>query len=315
MEQNAEIQQNAPLLADAQREHGITHEPCQHADQQHIFHAQAAEQQRDNQHEDDLRHLPEGHGGADVGNPGIRQIRGGVGVVGAERDGNQHRADGEDEEVAGFEQRKGIRAEEIAHLHRQAFRRGGRVRQRQAVDRQQHGAYRRHLEDGDAGRHAGDTDENARRDPADGAEHAHYREGFIHVRQAVKRNVVGQRQRRHIAERVAKQQANQQRAVLSNQRPRHEPEDRRAREVHHRHHLLRGKEAVHQHPEHERRENGSDRPGRERVANQQRHVVLAHHQAKRDRPATPDKKLQKHHQRQTRHQQPVLRYRLFTTLS
>jgi hypothetical protein len=126
----------------------------------------------------------------------------------------------------------------------------------------------------------------------------------------VKRDVVGQRQRRHVAERVAKQQANQQRAVLGNQRPRHEPEDRRARQVHHRHHLLRGEEAVHQHAEHERRENGGDRPGGERIANQQRHVVLGHHQAERNRPATPDKKLQKHHQRQPRHQQPMLRYRL-----
>ena len=279
MQQDAEIQQNAPLLADAQREHGVTDKPRQHADQQHDLHAQTAEQQRNNQHEDDLGHLPEGHGGADVGNSRIRQIRGGVGVIGAERDGDQHRADGEDEKVAGFEQRKGIRAEKIAHLHRQAFRRSRRVRQRQAVKRQQHGAGRRHLKDGNACRHAGDADENARHDPADGAEHAHHREGFIHVCQAVKRDVVGQRQRRHVAERVAKQQANQQRAVLGNQRPRHEPEDRRARQVHHRHHLLRGEEAVHQHAEHERRENGGDRPGGERIANQQRHVVLGHHQA------------------------------------
>jgi hypothetical protein len=43
--------------------------------------------------------------------------------------------------------------------------------------------------------------------------------------------------------------------------------------MHHRHHLLRGKEAIHQHPEHKRRENGGDRPGGERIANQQRHVV------------------------------------------
>jgi hypothetical protein len=40
------------------------------------------------------------------------------------------------QKVAGFQQRKGVRAQQIAQLHRQAFRRRRRVRQRQAVERQ-----------------------------------------------------------------------------------------------------------------------------------------------------------------------------------
>jgi hypothetical protein len=63
--------------------------------------------------------------------------------------------------MAGFEQRKGIRAEEIAHLHRQPFRRCWRVRQRQAVERQQHEQVAAATwKDGNAGRHAGHADEN-----------------------------------------------------------------------------------------------------------------------------------------------------------
>ncbi|MNP39142.1 hypothetical protein D3C76_1327010 [compost metagenome] len=90
------------------------------------------------------------------------------------------------------------------------------MRQGQAIDRQQDGAGRCHLEDGDAGGHAGDADKDPGHNPADSAEHAHHREGFIDVRQAVEGDVVGQRQGRHVAERVAKQQADQQRTVFRN---------------------------------------------------------------------------------------------------
>ena len=151
------------------------------------------------------------------------------------------------------------------------------------------------MENGNAGRHACDADKDPGDNPANRAEHAHHREGFIDIRQAVKGDVVGERKCGHIAERVAKQQANQQCAVFCNQRPWHEPQDSGPRQMHYRHHLLRGKEAIHQHPEHKRRENRSNWPCGERIANQQRHVVLSHHQTERDRPATPDKKLHKHH--------------------
>jgi len=142
------------------------------------------------------------------------------------------------------------------------------VRQRQAIEGQQHGAGRRHLEDGDACRHTGNANKYPRRNPADSAEYANHREGFIDVCQAVKRNVVSQRKGWHVAERVAKQQADQQHTVFSNQRARHKPQDRRPGEMHHRHDLLRGKEAIHQHAKHKRRQNRGDWPGGERITNQ-----------------------------------------------
>ncbi|MNP52308.1 hypothetical protein D3C76_1466940 [compost metagenome] len=74
VEQNAEIQQETPLFTHTERKKRIAHKPRQHADKQHVFHPEAAEQQRDHQHKDDLRHLPERHGGADILNPCISQI-------------------------------------------------------------------------------------------------------------------------------------------------------------------------------------------------------------------------------------------------
>ncbi len=118
--------------------------------------------------------------------------------------------------MTGFQQREGVGAEEIAHLHRHPFGRRWRVRQRQAIERQQDGAGRRYVEDGDAGRHASHADKDPGHNPANGAEHANYREGLIDVRQAVEGNVVGQCQGRHVAERVAKKQADQQRTVFRN---------------------------------------------------------------------------------------------------
>ncbi|MNE34251.1 hypothetical protein D3C80_1279660 [compost metagenome] len=96
------------------------------------------------------------------------------------------------------------------------------MRQRQAVERQQHGTCCRNLENSNARRHTRDANKHARHNPADGAKHAHHRERLIDIIQAVEGNVVRERQRRHVAERIAKQQADQQRAVFSNQRARDE---------------------------------------------------------------------------------------------
>ena len=54
VQQNAQIEQEAPLLADSESEKGVADEPRRHADEQHVFHPEATEQQRDHQHKDDL---------------------------------------------------------------------------------------------------------------------------------------------------------------------------------------------------------------------------------------------------------------------
>ena len=150
--------------------------------------------------------------------------------------------------MAGFQQREGVRAQQVAKLNRHAFGRRRGVRQRQAVERQRDRTERRQREDAGGIRDTGHPDADPGDNPADGAEHADHREGFIDIGQAVEGDIVGQRQGRHIAQRIAEQQANQQGAVLRHQRLRDKPQDRRPGQVHHRHHLLRGKKAVYQHP-------------------------------------------------------------------
>ena len=47
MQQNAQIEQEAPLFADPEGKKGVADKPRRHADEQHIFHPEATEQQRD----------------------------------------------------------------------------------------------------------------------------------------------------------------------------------------------------------------------------------------------------------------------------
>ena len=197
--------------------------------------------------------------------------------------------------MARFQQREGVGAQQVAKLYRGAFRRGRRMRQRQAINGQRHRTERRNRENPCGIGNPRHADKDTGDDPADGAEDAHHREGFIDVRQTVESDVIGQRQRRHIAQSVAEQQANQQRAVLRHQRLRNKPQNHRPGQVHYRHHLLRSEKAVDQHAQYEWRKNGRNRPGGESIADQQRHLIAGHHQPQRDRPASPNKELHKHH--------------------
>ena len=54
VQQDAQIEQEPPLFADAKGKEGVAYEPRRHADQQHVFNPQAAEQQRDHQHKEDF---------------------------------------------------------------------------------------------------------------------------------------------------------------------------------------------------------------------------------------------------------------------
>ncbi len=57
MQQNAQINQRARLITHAQREQCIADKPRCHTNQQHDFHAKTAEQQWNDQHENNFRHL------------------------------------------------------------------------------------------------------------------------------------------------------------------------------------------------------------------------------------------------------------------
>ncbi len=83
--------------------------------------------------------------------------------------------------MAGFQQREGVRAQQVAKLNRHAFGRRRGVRQRQAVERQRDRTERRQREDAGGIRDTGHPDADPGDNPADGAEHADHREGFIDI--------------------------------------------------------------------------------------------------------------------------------------
>ena len=73
-----------------------------------------AEQHADEEHEEDLAHLPHRHLACRTGHPDLVEEGVGEGVVELQRDAEQERPDHEDGERAVLEQRQRVEAEDVA---------------------------------------------------------------------------------------------------------------------------------------------------------------------------------------------------------
>ena len=170
--------------------------------------AEPPQRERQQQHEEEFRHLPERLNERRLRNLDLVEERIRERVVELQRNAEQERADDEDQEVAVAEQLKRVEAERVAHVERRARRFGRRVRQRERVGRHDdrragRDLHRQHERVGV--KHFADDD--ARDDPADRSEHADDRKVARRVRDVVERDRVRERQRRHVAQRVQRSAA------------------------------------------------------------------------------------------------------------
>ena len=259
---------------------------------------EAPERQRQQQHESDLRHLSERLDERRLGRADLVQKGVGERVVELERNAEQERADDEDEEGAVAQQLERIEAQRVACTERRARRLGRRVRQRQRVQPEQHGPDRRHPHRQDQRIGVQDpANHDAGHDPADGAEHADDGELPARIAHVVERDRVGQRECRHVAERVGDQRGIERGEGGLRRGEPEEPAPTRCEDCHE---AFAREEAIGHHAEEEWRDQRGDRGGAIgqadlRAREMQRPGQVGAH---RDEPCAPDEVLQEHHRRQ-----------------
>ena len=114
VQQDADVEHPHQRAGVAVGEQHVARGPRGHADEQHPLHAEPAEEPRHDQHEDDLRHLAERHLAGGVGHADLVQERVREGVVELQRNADQERADHEDGERAVLHQLQRVEAEHVA---------------------------------------------------------------------------------------------------------------------------------------------------------------------------------------------------------
>ena len=96
VQQDAGVEHPHQRAVVAEREQHVARRPRRHADEQHVLHAEPAEEPRHHQHEADLRHLAERHLAGGVRHADLVQEGVGERVVELQRDADEERAEHED---------------------------------------------------------------------------------------------------------------------------------------------------------------------------------------------------------------------------
>ena len=279
------------VLAVAQR-------PGEHADQHDDLDPEPHQEHREQDHEDDLAHLPEGLDErrlrrTDLVQEGIRER-----VVELQWDAEQERAQREDQEIAMPEQLQRVESERITHAERTpgGLRRCGRQREGKQTERDRRARRDLHRQCLRV-RLQHLPHHHPRDDPADGAEHADERELPGRILDVVERDRVRQRQRGHVADRIDDQQGIERGERLLR---RHEPEHRASRQMQDGKELLGREESVGDHADEERRDQCRDRRRAVREADLLSRELerLSEIRPHRDEPHPPDEVLEEHHHRE-----------------
>src|SRR5438309_1156595 len=212
VEGDAEDQQEGELVRVAESKQHVAAGPGQHAEQQGGLHPEGLQEHRDQQHEHDFRHLPDGLLAGRIGNLNLGEELIGVLVVEGERNADQDGGEEEYEEVALPQENQCIDSEELPEAGALApLWQGRRAGQREAVEAECAGRDRAHEKGvperasryggmGVPGEQIADTE--ARDDPADRAPHPDAGEvsgGLIHLPEG---DGVDQRQGRHVENHV-----------------------------------------------------------------------------------------------------------------
>ena len=197
-----------------EREEGVAQDPGAHAHEQHLLDAEPREEQRHEQHEARFGDLAPRLRRRDLRDAGVAQEDLGEVVVGRERDAEQQRRRDEDVEGAVAELRQRVEADDTAQGDALSRARRWRMRQREAVEAEQHTGpgrgverQRRLFRDGRHQAAQDEADEQPGDDPADGAEHADERKLFLGVAHVAHGDGVGEGQRGEVSEHVTEEKA------------------------------------------------------------------------------------------------------------
>ncbi len=114
VEEDADGDEPEDRVRRGEREQCIAQRPRAHSDHQHALHAEPHEEERHEQHEDDLGHLTERLRRLDLRNAGVPQEDLGEVVVGSERDAQQQRGGDEDIERTVAELRQRVEPSDAA---------------------------------------------------------------------------------------------------------------------------------------------------------------------------------------------------------
>ncbi len=203
----------------------------------------------------------------------------------------------EDRERALLHQLQGVEPEDVAHadLVPELGRRG--VRQRQRVEAERDGGRRGQLELQRDGFGVQQADGEPGGNPADRPEHPDARELLAGIGHLMERQRVGQRQRRHVAQRVAEQDRVEAAEVGEGRDPQ---QQRGAKQVQEREDALGREEPVGDQPDEEGGHHGGQRRGavRDPALLPREPQRLQQVGAHRHVPGSPDEILQEHHYRQ-----------------
>src|SRR5881296_1424324 len=263
------------------REEGVAQHPGTHAGHQHPLHAEPREEQRHEQHEDDLGHLAQRLRRRDLFDACIAQEDLGKVVVGRQRDAQQEGGGNEDIERAVAELRQSVEADDATQRNPLPRPWGGRMRQRETVEAEQQarpgsgverqrGLFRHACHD--AAQH--EADEQSGYNPADRAEHPDQRKLLLLRLDVVERQAVGEAERRHIAQVVNQQEHDEQHGRAGG--PGHGEHHHAAQQVEHAQHPLSREVAVRHEPQEERRDDGCNRVHRIGPVRQRLHAMMRH---------------------------------------
>jgi hypothetical protein len=160
----------------AVREERVAQRPRGHADQQDAFDAEADEEQRQEQHEAELRHLPEAHFARGLAESDLIQEEVREGVVELQRDAEQKRSDDERRERPVAYEPERVEPQHVAYPQRLPRGMRWRVRQHQRVEPEQDRGSSRDLEWYDRRLDMQSANQQSGHDPADRAQRPNRRE-------------------------------------------------------------------------------------------------------------------------------------------